>query len=50
MVTLGMDLWCFAHSKSYTKHHKSIPLVTIFLLIRAHGGSSISKVPLVNDM
>ena len=33
MVTLGMDLCSFALSKPRAKLHKSIPLVTIFLLI-----------------
>ena len=32
MVTLGMALCCFVIGKPCAKHHKSIPVVTIFLL------------------
>ena len=33
MITLGMDLGCFALSKPHANQHQSIPLVTIVLLI-----------------
>ena len=32
MATLGMDLWCVSLGKPCANQHKSIPLVTIFLL------------------
>ena len=44
MVTRGIDLWCVARGLPGAKHHKSIPRVTIFLLIASHGELYVSHV------